>query len=178
MNKKANLQLMLFFFMGLFLLLFVGVILAFGSTVINWTFDEVIPQISNLGQVGDANLTQVAEYTIAPVNNVVQNFTWITGVLYFMLVVALVGGTVAIRVNPSKWLMGFFFALMLMLIFAAILISNIYEDFYTGTNEIAIILQEHTIISHLILYSPAIFTILGFIMGIMFFSGIREEGFT
>jgi len=175
MNNKGQIGLLLLFFAGLFLLLLLGVMFVFGSAVVNWTFDEVVPEVSTLGMVGEANLTQAADYTVTPLNNVVQNFTWITGVIYFMFLIVLVGMIVTLRVNPSRWLMGFFFALMIMLIFSSILVSNIYEDFYDDSNEFSSILKEHVIMSNLIIYSPAIFTILSFIMGIVLFSGIQKE---
>ncbi len=177
MNNKTQLRVILVFFVLLFLTMFIGVMFAFGSAVINWTFDEIVPELTNLGQVGEANLTQAAEFTLVPLNNLVQSFTWITGVLYVMLLIGIVGSTVAFRTSPSRWLMGFFFVLMILLIFGSILMSNIYEDFYTGTDEIATILQEHTILSNLILYSPAIFTVVCFLMGIILFSGMQQEDF-
>ncbi len=177
-NKKGNVAIMIIFFALLFLVMLLGVLFAFGSMVINWTFDEVVPELTTLGQVGDANLTQAADYTIVPLNSVVQNFTWITGVLYVMMLVGLVGMTVAFRTNPSRWLIGFYLVLSIMLIFGSMFISNIYEDFYTGTDEIATILQEHTILSNMLIYSPAIFTVITFLMGIILFSGMQQEEYT
>lgn len=178
MNKRGQIGVLLLFFAGLFLLLLLGVAFIFGSAILNWTMDEVVPEISTLGMVGEANLSQAADFTITPVNNVIQNFTWISGVLYVMFLVGLVGIVVGFKIAPSKWLMGFFFALMIMLIFAAILVSNIYEDFYDDTNdEFTPILKEHVIMSNMIIYSPAIFTVISLLLGIVLFSGMQgEEG--
>ena len=154
-----------------------SLMLAFGSAIINWTFDEIVPELTNFGQVGDVNMSQAADLTIVPVNNFVQSFTWITGVLYVMMLIGLVGLVVAFRMNPSRWLIGFYFVLVIMLVFTSMFISNIYEDFYTGTDELAIRLQEHVIISNLILYSPAISTVISFLMGIILFSGLQQEEF-
>jgi len=177
MNKKGNVVVVLIFFVFLFIVLFLGVLLAFGSVIIDWTFDEIIPEISTLGMVGDANLTQAADYTIVPLNSLVQSFTWATGALYVLILIGLVGTTVAFRTNPSRWLIGFFFFIAIMFIFTSIFISNIYEDFYTGTDEIALRLQEHTLLSYMIIYSPAIFTVITFVMGIILFSGMQREEF-
>ena len=55
-------------------------------------------------------------------------------------------------------------------------ISNIYEDFYSGTDDLATRMQEQTILSWMILYSPLIFAIIAFIAGAIMFSGGTEEG--
>lgn len=177
MNKKGSLMLILYFFMGLFVVLFLGLIFVFGSAVVNWTADNVVPEISNLGSVGAANLTEAASYTITPVNNVIQSFTWVTGVLYVLLLVGLFGIVVANNAKPSNWLIGFYFVLSISLIFSAILVSNIYEEFYTGDDEFAPILKEHVALSNMILYSPGIFTVITFLMGIVLFSGMQREAF-
>jgi len=54
--------------------------------------------------------------------------------------------------------------------------SNIYEDVYRGTDEFALILKEHVALSWLILYSPGIFSIIGFMAGIIMFSGDNQGG--
>lgn len=175
MNRKGNLLIIIGFFFFLFIILFCGVLLLFGSAVVNWTFDEAVPELSNLGMAGDANLTEIAEYTITPLNTLVQSFTFVTGVLYVLLLVGLVGIVVAFRVSPSRWLIGFYLILSISLIFSSIIVSNIYEEFYNGTDSFAAILTEHIILSNLILYSPAIFTVITFLMGIILFSGMQEE---
>ena len=75
----------------------------------------------------------------------------------------------------NKWLAGFFIACMFLLIITAIFVSNIYEDFYTGTDDVATRLQEHTMLSFLILQSPMIMAVIGFICGIIMFTGNPEE---
>jgi len=180
-NKKAQMDIgriligMAIFFIVLIFILFVGFIMVTGSAVTNYVFDEVVPELTNLGQVGDANMTHIASFTIAPLNSIVQQFTWVTGVLYILMLVGSVGIAFGMRMSPSKWLIGFYLLLMIVLIFTCILISNIYEEFYTGTDDLAIRLQEHVLLSYMILYSPMIFTIIGFITGIIMFSGIGEE---
>ena len=77
--------------------------------------------------------------------------------------------------SPNKWLIGFYFLLMIMLIMGSILISNMYEEFYDSNDDLSTRLKEHTILSFMILYSPGIFTIIGFITGIILFSGINRE---
>jgi len=160
-----------------FIILFAGFIMVVGSSVLNWTFDEIVPELSNLGDVGGVNMTDTASYTIAPVNTVVQSFTWLSGVLYVMMLVGILGFAVTIRMTASRWLIGFFILLVLMLIMGSIFVSNMYEDFYDGTDELATVMKEHSLLSFMVLYSPTIFTILAFLGGIIIFSGIGEEAY-
>jgi len=174
-NKKGNMIMIMIFFALLFIVLFLGLIFVIGSSVINWVFDEAVPELSNLGQIDKVNMTDVAGMTLVPLNTFIQSFTWITGVLYVMMLIALVGVIVASREAPSRWLIGFYLVLTISLIFASILVSNIYEEIYTGTDEFASILKEHVILSNMILYSPAIFTVITFLTGIVLFSGMQRE---
>ena len=177
MNKKANIMGMIVFVVVLFAILFLGFIMVVGSSVLNIVFDEVIPELSGVGTVGDTNFTDVASYTVQPVNTVIQNFTWFTGVLYIMMLIGSVGLAMAFRMNPNKWLIGFYFMLVLLLVIGAMFVSNMYEDFYNGTDDLAIRMQEHTLLSWMILYSPGIFTAIAFLTGIVLFSGMQEEEF-
>ena len=63
--------------------------------------------------------------------------------------------------------------LTLILIIGCIFMSNIYEDIITTDDEFADVIKEHVLITYLILYSPAIMSILAFIAGIILFSGDR-----
>lgn len=176
MNKKANVYVLIMFIFSLFVILFIGFIMVTGSSVINWVFDEATPELSNLGVIGDTNFTEIADQTITPVNSIVQSFTWLTGVIYVIMLIVVLGMAIYVRESPSKFLMGFYVSLVLVLIIASIYMSNIYEDFYDGTDDLALILKEHTLLSYMILYSPAIFTGVAFIAGIILFSGLGKEG--
>ncbi|MAH48479.1 hypothetical protein CMI37_21820 [Candidatus Pacearchaeota archaeon] len=176
-NKKGNIMIVLLFFVALFLILFAGFVMIIGSSVVNWVFDEAVPELTNLGTVGGANLTQAADLTIVPLNNIIQSFTWLTGVLFVLMLIGSFGIVFVARAAPSKWLIGFYFMLALILIIGAIFISNMYEEFYDGTDDLASRLKEHTILSYMILYSPAILTIIVFLTGIVLFSGLQQEEF-
>lgn len=175
LNKRANITAMIVFVFLLFLVLFLGFILVVGSSVMNWVFDIAVPELSNLGTIGDTNMTQASQYTITPLNNIVQSFTWLTGVIYMMVLIGSFGVLFIFRESGSKWLIGFYIALMLVLILGSMFISNMYEEFYTGTDDLAIRMQEHTLLSWMILYSPLVFTIMGFIFGVLLFSGVGQE---
>ena len=177
-KKKGNINFIAMFFIILMVVLFLGFIMGVGSAVIRYVFDIATPQLSNLGQVGDTNLTQVASYTIAPLNTLVQTSTWLTGVLYIMALIGCFGFAMASRITPSRWLIGFFFICMLILIGTSIFISNMYQDVYSGTNDLASRLQDQVLLSNLVLYSPLYMSIIGFITGIIIFSGLnRVESF-
>jgi len=175
-NKKAqgNIMPLIFLFGILFVVLFIGFMMVVGSAIANWVFDLGIPAVSNLGTHSGVNLTQAADLTVVPLNNLIQQFTWLTGVLYVIMLFGVMGMALMFRGSPDKWLIGFFLSLILVLVLGAMFMSNIYENFYDGSDALATRLQEHTILSFMILHSPTIFTMISFIAGIILFSGTPE----
>jgi len=177
MNKKAQLDSiwnMLLIVGGLMVLIFVGIMFAMGSSILNWTFDIAIPEFDNLGMVGDTNATQISEITLHPVNSIVQSMNWFGGIIYVFGILGLLGLAFVYRTSSQKWLIPLFFGLMLILIISSIFLSNIYQDIYTGTDEFALGMQEQTLLSWLIIYSPMIVSIVGFIAGAIMFSGANN----
>lgn len=166
---------LIFIFGILFIILFLGFTMLIGSAVMNFVGDEVLPELTDLGMIGDVNMTQAVSVSATPVNNIIQSFTWLTGVLYLLMLIVLLGVVYTSRNDTSRWLIGFFLGLMLILILGSMFISNMYEEFYNGTDEFALILKEHVLLSWLILYSPMVTTVFSFIAGILMFSGIRQE---
>jgi len=156
---------------GLLLLVMFGVMLAIGSSTINWVMDEAVPELKDLGQVGDVNSTQIMDITISPVDTFIQNFTWVAGILYVFGLVAIFGIALAFRTTGDKWLIGLYFGMVLLLVIGCIIMSNIYEDIYNGTDDFASIMKEHILLSYLIIYSPGIMVLIAFIAGIILFSG-------
>ena len=175
MDNKENFGLILGFFIIIGILMVVGFMIVVGSSVLNYTFDIITPEISNIGMVGSANMTEISGYSIDVVDTVIQSFTWLTGVAYMLAIIGLFGLVVSFKVTASKWFMGFFLALALLLIMGSIFMSNIYQDIYQEDDDLSSVLREHTLLSYLILHSPVIFTILIFISGIILFSGMQEE---
>lgn len=161
----------------IFIVMLVGFIMVTGNAVTNWVADEIVPELSGLGVVGTANLTEIAGYTIQPANTFIQNLNWMTGVLYFMMLIGCFGLAFIIRINPSKLFIGFFFLLAVLLIMGSIFISNIYQDFYDdgAGSELSQRLSENVILSYAMLYAPLINTIVVFITGIIIFSGRAED---
>ncbi len=175
MNKKGNAVVLIIMLAIFFVVLILGSIMALGTVLITWTADEIVPEVSNLGMVGSSNLSEYAGYTVTPVDSFVQTFSFLAGIIYVMGLVGCIGLAFAFRFTGSKWLMGFFILGMLLVVIGSIFISNIYEDFYTGTNEVATRLQEMPMLSYLLLYSPLVMCIIGFVCGVIMFTGEGEE---
>jgi len=176
-NKKGSFGILLAFFILVGLLLGAGFLIVIGSAVIDLTFDTIVPEIEDIGQIGSANMTEIAQYSIVPLNSVIQSFTWLGGLAYMVALFGLIGLSVAYRTTLNKVFIGIFIAFAVLLIMGSMFMSNIYEDFYDDTGDLGDRLKEQVILSNLILYSPMVFTILIFTCGIILFSGIKEGEF-
>lgn len=174
-NKKGNMLGMLLIIGALFLLMLVGVLLAFGTTITKFVFDTAVPELSGLGQMGDVNATHITSVAINPVNSFVQNLGWMTGLLYVFGIIGVLGLAYAFRGTGDKWLIGLFFGLVVILILASLFISNIYEGFSVGTDMMATGLQDQQLLSFLIIYSPAFMSFISFIAGIILFAGTGDN---
>lgn len=175
-NKKGEGILNIIIYLGILgLIMVIGIILAFGGMIVKWTADNIYPDLSTLGSVGDANLTQISTYTLKPIDNVVGSFSWMSGIVYILAIILMLGLAFAFRINGNKWMMIVFFAGMFLLIVSSIFLSNIYQDFYEDTGAVGTGLHEMALLSFLILYSPLIITVIGFVGGIIMFSGREEE---
>jgi hypothetical protein len=175
MNKKGQIMGIIAFGFIFIVILMVGFIFGIGGAVTTWTADTIVPELQSLGVVEGTNLSQTADYVISPVNNLVQNFSWFTGALYIFLLIGTIGLAMAFRITGNKWLIGLFFVMMILVILASILFSNMYEDFYNGSDSFSLELQSYTLLSFLIINSPLIVTIIGFISGVIMFSGMEGD---
>ena len=175
MNNKGGVMGLVIFVAVLFIILMVGFMMSIGGGIIQWTSDTIMPEVTNLGTVSGANLTQAADLTLVPASNILGNVGWFVGVLYVMMLLASIGFAVYAKFNPDKWLLGFYFLLMILLIFGAVLMSNIYEDFYNNGGELGAYLQAQTLLAFMIIQAPMIFALIGFITGIVIFSGMGQE---
>ena len=176
-HRKGNVFAVILIVGVLFLLLLAGLFLSFGILTLDWVFDEAVPELTNLGNVGDANLTEISGYTISPVNSIVQSFTWLGGLVYVFAFVGCLALAFAYRMTGGKWLMGLFLVCLFLLVVASIFISNIYEDFYNGNDDVGTRLKEQTLLSWLILYSPIVISIIGAISGIIMLTGENENAY-
>lgn len=180
MKTKGQISIILFFGL-LFLVLVIGFIVAISYGVIDFASDEITPIMTDLGMGGDtgANLSQASEFTFGTMDTVLSGLQWVIGIAYvaallFSIMFALVSSE-----SPNPFFIGLYFALMLLLIIGCIVISNAYEEIYTGTDEIATRLQEQTLISYMILHSPVIMVLIAMITGIFIFTrqGADAGGF-
>lgn len=178
-NRKGNVAFMLWFFIAIFLIMFAGFIMVMVSSVTNFVFDEWVPAVDDLGTVEGTgiNFTDISSKTIVPLNDVVQSFTWIAGIVYVFFLLGIVMMAFMFSVNPNKLLIGLFFGFIFLVVIASIFMSQIYQDFYDDNDEIGNILKEHKLLSFLILHSPVIITTVSLIAGVLFFSGLAgDEG--
>lgn len=175
MNKKGSLEIIIIFFSAVAFLLVIGLMMLIGSSIINWGADIIVPELTDLGMIDTANLTQAADWTIVPANNFLQSLTWVMGFFYVVLIVGVTVLPLIARVKVSGYLMPLFFALTLLMIAASIFISNIYQDLTTDNDEFALIMKEHTLLGFMILYMPLVTIIVCFTGGIFLFSGLGEE---
>ena len=171
-NKKGNVLGILFLAMFIMMILFLGFLMAFGGVVIDMVADEVVPVATSLGMVNQLNASEMGETVLNPVNVVVQQFGWITGVLYILGMVGGLGFAFAFRGSSNGWVIGLFLMIALLVVVSSMFMSNIYEDFYDDNDpDISARLHEQFLLSFLILYSPAILGVYIFICGIILFSG-------
>jgi len=175
MNKKGQFGIILFF-LALLTILIVGFIAAIGVAIIGYTADEAIPILSDLGVVGDTNLTEIGDYTFAKVDILVNSLPWFIGLSYVLALLFSIVFVISMSFDPPKLFIGFYFALMILLIFGGIIMSNMYQDIYEGQDEIGTRLQEQPLISYMILWSPWILTLVSIIAGIFFFVKTGAEG--
>lgn len=173
-DKRGFGQILLFFII-LFSILVIGFVGALVVVVFAIPFGEVSTAIYDIGVVGDTNISQIADDSIVPINTAVQNLGLILGIGFVMSLVSVIIFVLGYRETQSMVFVGVFFGLMLLLILGSIIISNAYEQIYSGNDEIASNLRDQALLSHLILWSPAIFTTIAFIGGIFMFVGKKEE---
>lgn len=173
-NKKGFMGIV-FFFLLLFTILIVGFIATLALGIVDFTSDTVTPIMTDLGVVGSTNLSEVGGYTFGTVNTIVNALPWVMVFAYVSALIFSIVFVVSWTYNPNPMFIGIYFMFIILLIFGAIIISNIYQDLYTGHDEIATELQEQKAMSYMILHSPWIFTVLAFIVGIYLFAGKQME---
>lgn len=173
-DKRGNFIAILFFFTVVAVLLVASLFLAFGGAAIDLVMDEVTPEISGIGEVGVANVSEYADYSIVPFNSFVQNLTWMTGVVYVLALIMLFGISIMYRATTHRVFIPIFIVMAILIILLSILISNIYEDFYKDNGDFGDRLKEQVLLSWLIINSPAVFIVMIFLSGIILFTGMGE----
>lgn len=181
MNKKGFGPLLLLFFVIIGMLL-----LAFGASFLigmgNNLKDEVVPIINGLGVVSGSgingdNMTETANYVVTPVTVIMGSLGWVGGIGYVLCLLLTIGLAISFKMTGEKWLVIMFLLLAVAAIMISILISNTYQDFYDGGDDLAAQLHSQVLLSWVILYSPLITTLIMFICGIIMFTGPVEGGY-
>ncbi len=169
MKDKKGFAGILIFVIALLVILMIGFIAAITVGLFNFAGDTIAPIINEVGMAGDTNISQVADYTITPANTFVQSLPWLMGFGYVAMLIFSMIFVVTFEQNPHPALIGAYILFIVLIIFGAIIISNAYEEIYTGTDDLATRLQEQTTLSYMLLYSPFILALIAFITGIFLF---------
>jgi len=170
-NKKGAVGLVIFFSV-LIIALIIGFIAAISISVIDIASDEITPIMEGIGVLDgtSTNMSEYAEYSVGTLDDIVQQLPWVIALGYIMMLIFTLVFIFVVGYNPHPAFIAFYIVLMILLIFACVLISNIYQDIYTGTDELATRLQDQTILSYMILYSPFITAMIALIGGILMFA--------
>ena len=177
-KDKRGVIVLILFFAVLMTILVVGFIAVMVMSIIDYGSDEITPIMTDLGVIEgtSTNLSEYGEYTFGKLDTVIQVFPWLVGFAYVAALIFTVIFAISVGSNPHPVFIGFYFALMILTIFGCIIMSNMYQDIYTGTDEMAIRLQEQTLMSYMILYSPLIIGIVTIVAGIFLFTKPSTTG--
>lgn len=165
------------FFLILFSILIIGVIAAIIISLTTYTSGVVTPVFQELGVIEETNtnLSYVGDVTFGTVDTLVGTLPWLMVFIYVSMLIFSVVFIVSWNYNPNPVYMGIYFLFVILLIFGSILMSNVYQDIYTGNDVLAEGLRNQEALSYLILYSPFILTALSMIVGIYVFVGRRDD---
>jgi len=176
-NKRGSVMNIIVLFLVLFTILILGFVGAMVVGVIDFASDTITPVMKDIGIAGDSNISQYAEYGFGTADKTVQAFPWVLAFGYMMALIFTLVFIVVTRTSTNKAFIGLYLVMMVLLIFGCIIMSNMYQDIYTGNDEISTRLQEQTITSYLILHSPFIMCMIAVIGGVLMFTlSPREEG--
>jgi len=168
-GKKGAIGIIIFF-MALMLVLVLGFIAAMAWAVLDIASDELTPIMTELGMAGETNLSEAGEYSFGTANTFVQAMPFLIAIGFVMALIFTLVFVFIVGYNPHPAFIGLYLALMILLIFLCIIMSNMYQDIYTGDDEIATRLQEQTTTSYLILHSPFIMAFIAVVGGILMFA--------
>jgi len=174
-NNKKGVIGIIFFFIILFAILIIGFIAVIVVSVFQIGSDVITPVMEDLGMAGDTNLSEASGYTFGVVDTLINSLPWLLAFGYALALIFSIVLVVSYNYNPNPAFIGVYIALILLLIVGSIIISNSYEDIYSGTDELALKLQSNTAMSYMILYSPFIMTLIAFITGIFLFATNKDR---
>jgi len=174
-NKKGAIGIILFF-LALFTILIIGFVATMGLSILDFGSDTITPIMQDIGIVGDTNISEAADHTFGVVDSTIQALPFILGLVYVAALIFSIMFVVGYSQNPNPFYIGLYLALVMLLIFGSIIMSNMYEDIWTGNDEIATRLQSQTLMTYMILYSPFILTMIALLTGIWLFAKPSETG--
>jgi len=173
-KKKGGIGIIIFFFVLLSVLV-LGFIGAIAWSILDIVSDELTPVMEGLGMVEGANVSEAAQYSVGVVDTFVQAMPWLIALGYIMALIFTLVFVFLVGYSPHPAFIALYFALMILLIFGCVIMSNMYQDIYTGDDDIGSRLQEQTIMSYMILHSPFIMAMIAAIGGVLMF-GVRKVG--
>ena len=150
MNNKGQITGLLLLGLVIMVVIVGSIVLAIGSGVLTFVGDTVNDITSGLGTVGDTNLSRVSDASIGVVNNGIQMLKWGSGVLLFAAFILIFMMASSIRLNPNGFMIGLYFVMVIAMVISAIYISNTYDSFISGTDDIASELKEQVMICSLL----------------------------
>ena len=157
------------FFVVIFIILVLGLVAGLVIALLDWSTETITPALRDIGVVDNTNITQAVDYTLGNVDSLVQTLTWLGGVIFVLAIVTCSLFVAFSGENTPPVFIALFFAFLILLIFISIFVSNAYQDLYNGNDEIATRLQNQTILSYMILYSPMILTAIAIMTGVFIF---------
>jgi len=179
-NKKGAIGLIIFFLV-LFSIVILGFVAAMVVGVLDFASDTITPVMEDLGMAGATNVSEAAGYSFGVLDTFIQALPWLVALSYVLAMVFTLVFVYVVGYHPHPAFMAFYIALMILLIFGCVIMSNMYQDIYSGDDEIATRLQDQTLLSYMLLYSPFIMVVISMVGGVLMFtrmsSGSGSGGF-
>lgn len=176
MKDKKGIMGIVFFFLILFTILIIGFIGVMVLSAVGFASDTVTPIMTDLGVAGDANVSEASEVTFGTVDTLVGSLPWLLTFAYIAMIIFSIIFVVSYQFSPHPAYIGVYFLFVVLLIFGAILMSNMYENIYTSApGEIGDGIRDQTSMSFLMIHSPIIFAVIAFLVGIYMFVGNKDN---
>lgn len=177
-SRKGNVGVIIIFFIILFTILIVGFGVAILTGVFGYVGETLTPIMQEVGtSSGIANVDSAMNSTFVIGNGFVQAMPWIVGFGYVLALIFAIVFVAMYSYNPHPVFIGFYFMLVVLLFFGSVIMSNMYQDIYEGTDIVSQGLQEQPLMSNMILYSPFYMVLIALISGIFLFAKPSQDDF-
>ena len=175
-DKRGQMQIIIFFLI-LFTILIIGFVAVLGITVVGFASETITPVMEDLGMVGEANLSEASQVTFGAVDKTIGALPWLLVFSYVAMLVFSIVFITAYTTNPNPAYIGIYFIFIVLLVFGAIIMSNMYQDLVVSGDEvIGDGLREQKSMSYFMIHSPWIMGLIAFLTGIYIFAGNQREG--